>query len=132
MKKIAILGSTGSIGSNTLKVIESYPEEYKVLALTAGRNIGLLMKQILQFQPMVVAVSEEGLADILRDRLRGRSKTEVLAGVEGFITLAALEDVDTVISAMSGAAGLIPTYAAIEAGKDIALANKETLVMAGA
>jgi 1-deoxy-D-xylulose-5-phosphate reductoisomerase len=131
MKKIAILGSTGSIGSNALKVIESNPEEYKVLALTAGRNIGLLMKQIFQFQPMVVAVSEEGLADILRDRLRGHSKTEVLAGVEGFIKLAALKDVDIVISAMSGAAGLIPTYAAIEAGKDIALANKETMVMAG-
>jgi 1-deoxy-D-xylulose-5-phosphate reductoisomerase len=131
MKKIAILGSTGSIGSNALKVIESNPEEYRVLALTAGRNIGLLMKQIFQFQPMVVAVSEDGLADILRDRLRGHSKTEVLAGVEGFIKLAALKDVDIVISAMSGAAGLIPTYAAIEAGKDIALANKETMVMAG-
>jgi 1-deoxy-D-xylulose-5-phosphate reductoisomerase len=131
MKKISILGSTGSIGSNALKVIESNPEEYKVLALTAGRNIGLLMKQILQFQPIVVAVSEEGLADILRDRLRGHSKTEVLAGVEGFIKSAALKDVDIVISAMSGAAGLIPTYAAIEAGKDIALANKETMVMAG-
>ena len=131
MKKIAILGSTGSIGSNALKVIESNPEEYKVLALTAGRNIGLLMKQIFQFQPIAVAVSEEGLADILRDRLKGHSKTEILAGVEGFIKLAALEEVDTVISAMSGAAGLIPTYAAIEAGKDIALANKETMVMAG-
>jgi len=131
MKKIAILGSTGSIGSNALKVIESNPEEYKVLALTAGRNIGLLMKQIFQFQPSAVAVSEEGLADILRDRLIGHSKTEVLFGVEGLIKLAALKEVDTVISAMSGAAGLIPTYAAIEAGKDIALANKETMVMAG-
>jgi 1-deoxy-D-xylulose-5-phosphate reductoisomerase len=131
MKKIAILGSTGSIGSNALKIIESNPEEYKVLALTAGRNIGLLMKQIIQFQPIAVAVSEGSLADILRDRLRGYSKTEVLAGVEGFVQLAALEEVDTVISAMSGSAGLIPTYAAIEAGKDIALANKETMVMAG-
>jgi 1-deoxy-D-xylulose-5-phosphate reductoisomerase len=131
MKKIAILGSTGSIGSNALKVIESNPEEYKVLALTAGRNIELLMEQIFRFQPMAVAVAEERLADILRDRLRGRSKTEVLAGVEGFIKLAALEEVEIVISAISGAAGLIPTYAAIEAGKDIALANKETMVMAG-
>jgi len=131
MKKIAILGSTGSIGSTALKIIESNPEEYKVLALTAGRNIGLLMKQIIQFQPIAVAVSEGSLADILRDRLRGYSKTEVLAGVEGFVQLAALEEVDTVISAMSGSAGLIPTYAAIEAGKDIALANKETMVMAG-
>jgi 1-deoxy-D-xylulose-5-phosphate reductoisomerase len=131
MKKITILGSTGSIGSSALKIIESNPEEYKVLALTAGRNIGLLMKQIIQFQPIAVAVSEGSLADILRDRLRGYSKTEVLAGVEGFVQLAALEEVDTVISAMSGSAGLIPTYAAIEAGKDIALANKETMVMAG-
>jgi 1-deoxy-D-xylulose-5-phosphate reductoisomerase len=131
MKKITILGSTGSIGSNALKVIESNPEEYEVLALTAGRNIGLLMKQIMQFQPVAVAVSEESLADILREGLKGHSKTEVLAGVEGFVQLATLEEVDTVISAMSGAAGLIPTYAAIEAGKDIALANKETMVMAG-
>jgi len=131
MKKITILGSTGSIGSNALRVIESNPEEYKVLALTAGRNIGLLMKQIMQFQPVAVAVSEGSLADILRERLRGHSKTEVLSGVEGFVQLAALEEVDTVISAMSGTAGLIPTYAAIEAGKDIALANKETMVMAG-
>jgi 1-deoxy-D-xylulose-5-phosphate reductoisomerase len=131
MKKIAILGSTGSIGSNVLKVIESNPEEYKVLALTAGRNIGLLMKQIIQFQPVAVAVSEWRLANLLREKLRGHSKTEVLAGVEGFVQLAALEEVDMVISAMSGSAGLIPTYAAIEAGKDIALANKETMVMAG-
>jgi 1-deoxy-D-xylulose-5-phosphate reductoisomerase len=131
MKKIAILGSTGSIGTNALKVIGSNPEEYEVLALTAGRNIGLLMKQIIQFQPVAAAVSEESLADILREGLKGHSKTEVLSGMEAFTQLVTLEEVDTVISAMSGASGLIPTYAAIEAGKDIALANKETMVMAG-
>jgi len=131
MKKIAILGSTGSIGSNALKVIESNPEDYEVLALAAGRNIELLMKQIMQFQPVAVAVSEGRLAYTLRERLRGHSKTEVLTGEEGLVQLASLEEVDTVISAMSGAVGLIPTYAAIDHGKDIALANKETMVMAG-
>ena len=81
--------------------------------------------------PVGVAVLEEGLADILRTRLDKNSATEVLFGTEGFVHLATLEEVDTVVSAMTGAAGLVPTYAAIEAGKNIALANKETLVMAG-
>jgi 1-deoxy-D-xylulose-5-phosphate reductoisomerase len=131
MKKIAILGSTGSIGSNSLRVIEANPEEYRVVALAAGRNLPLLMEQIKQFEPLAVAVSKEVMANTLREKLGGNSKTEVLAGSEGYIKLATLEEVDTVISAMSGAVGLIPTYAAIEAGKDIALANKETMVMAG-
>ena len=81
MKKITVLGSTGSIGSNALKVIEAKPEEYKVLALAAGRNVELLMNQIERFQPIVVAISEEGLANTLRGRLKGHSKTEVLSGL---------------------------------------------------
>ncbi len=131
MKKITILGSTGSIGLNALEVIERSPEKYRAIALTAGRNVDLLTKQIGQFRPVGVAVLEEGLADILRTRLGKNAATEVFFGTEGYVHLATLEEVDTVISAMTGAAGLVPTYAAIEAGKNIALANKETLVMAG-
>jgi len=131
MKRITVLGSTGSIGLNALEVIERSPEKYRAIALTAGRNVDLLEKQIEQFRPIGVAVLEEDLADTLRTRLDKNAATEVLSGTEGFVHLATLEQVDTVISAMTGAAGLVPTYAAIEAGKNIALANKETLVMAG-
>jgi 1-deoxy-D-xylulose-5-phosphate reductoisomerase len=131
MKNIAILGSTGSIGTSALKVIETNPEKYSVLALTAGNNIELLFEQISRFRPKVVAVSEESLAKKLRDRLSGKYETEVLFGIEGFIQIASLSDADTVVSAMSGAAGLVPTYEAIKSGKEIALANKETMVMAG-
>ena len=131
MKKITVLGSTGSIGLNSLKVIESNPDKYKIIALTAGRNIDLLLQQIEKFRPLGVSTLEEGLADILRGRLKKNSGTEVFSGTEGFIHLATLKEVDTVISAMTGAAGLVPTYEAIKAGKDIALANKETIVMAG-
>jgi 1-deoxy-D-xylulose-5-phosphate reductoisomerase len=131
MKNISVMGSTGSIGINALKVIESRPEEYRIVGLAAGRNIDLLLKQILRFQPAVAAVSEGVLATSLKEKLKGRSKTEILSGSEGFGTVASLEEADTVISAISGAAGLVPTYRAVEAGKNIALANKETIVMAG-
>jgi 1-deoxy-D-xylulose-5-phosphate reductoisomerase len=131
MKNISVMGSTGSIGLNALKVIESRPEEYRIVALAAGRNIDLLMKQILRFQPAVAAVSEGVLVTSLKEKLKGRSKTEILSGSEGFREVASLEEADTVISAISGAAGLVPTYRAVEAGKNIALANKETMVMAG-
>jgi 1-deoxy-D-xylulose-5-phosphate reductoisomerase len=131
MKKIAILGSTGSIGLNALEVIARSPDHYSAIALTAGRNVELLTTQIEKFRPVGVAVLEEDLAEILRARLDKTYPTEVLSGTEGFVHLATLQEVDTVVSAMTGAAGLVPTYAAIEAGKDIALANKETLVMAG-
>ena len=131
MKKIAVLGSTGSIGLNALEVIARSPENYSAVALTAGRNVDLLTKQIEQFRPMGAAVLEEHLAEILRARLDETCPTEVFSGTEGFVHLATLKEVDTVVSAMTGAAGLVPTYAAVEAGKNIALANKETLVMAG-
>jgi 1-deoxy-D-xylulose-5-phosphate reductoisomerase len=131
MKKIAILGSTGSIGLNTLEVIARSPEDYSAIALTAGRNVDLLTKQIEKFRPACAAVLEEDLAEILKARLDKSYDTEVFSGTEGFVHLATLQEVDTVVSAMTGAAGLLPTYAAIEAGKNIALANKETLVMAG-
>ncbi len=130
MKNITILGSTGSIGLKSLKVIESNPEKYRVVALAAGRNIDLLMEQAKKFHPIAVAAIEKDLEDLLRDRLKN-SGTEVFSGREGFIHLATLKQADTVISAMTGAAGLVPTYEAIKTGKDIALANKETMVMAG-
>lgn len=131
MKRITLLGSTGSIGTSALKVIKANPGEYRVVALAAGNNIDLLYEQIITFQPVAAAVSREDLANTVRDRLKGNSKTEILFGAEGFSRLAALDEADTVISAMSGASGLVPTYEAISAGKGIALANKETMVMAG-
>lgn len=131
MKNISILGSTGSIGLNALKVVESHPEEYRVIALAAGRNVDLLVRQIERFHPLAVATLEKETADVVRARLKSNSGPDVFHGTEGFRNLATLEEVDTVVSAMSGAAGLVPTYAAIEAGKHIALANKETMVMAG-
>ena len=131
MKNITLLGSTGSIGTNALKLIEANQDKYRVIALSAGKNIDLLEEQVQRFRPKVVALLEEGLAEALRRRLSGDIKTEVLSGRDGFVSLASLNEVDTVISAMTGAAGLIPTYAAVEAGKYIALANKETMVTAG-
>ena len=131
MKNITLLGSTGSIGRNALKIIKQNPEEYRIIALSAGRNIDLLLRQIDEFRPKAVSVLDEDLASTLRTRLKGNAGIEVYSGIEGFKRMATLEEVDTVISAMTGAAGLAPTYAAIKAGKDIALANKEAMVMAG-
>jgi 1-deoxy-D-xylulose-5-phosphate reductoisomerase len=131
MKKIAILGSTGSIGVNALKVIRANPEKYEATALAAGRNIDLLLKQIEGFRPVAVSVLDEDLGSELKNRLGGNKGPKVFYGNEGFVRLATLDQIDTVISAMTGAAGLLPTYEAIKAGKDIALANKETMVMAG-
>lgn len=130
MKKIAVLGSTGSIGLNSLKVIELNPEKYKVVALAAGKNIDLLLQQIEKFRPAAVSVLDEDLAERLKARLKAGGP-DVFFGEDGFVRVSTLNSADTVISAMSGAAGLVPTYAAIRAGKDIALANKETIVMAG-
>jgi len=131
MKNIALLGATGSIGVCALEVARAHPEEYKIVALSAGRNGDLLLDQIEIFRPAAVAVLSDSVAAAVRSRLPADNAPEVFVGVEGFVRLATLEGVDTVVSAMTGAAGLVPTYAAIKAGKDIALANKETMVMAG-
>jgi 1-deoxy-D-xylulose-5-phosphate reductoisomerase len=131
MKNIAIIGSTGSIGVNALKVVEANPDRYRVVTLAAGKNIDLLLKQIEQFRPVGAAVRDDVLAEDLRGRFKDRLGTQIFVGAEGIVHAATLGEVDTVISAISGAAGLAPTYAAIEAGKNIALANKETMVMAG-
>jgi 1-deoxy-D-xylulose-5-phosphate reductoisomerase len=125
------LGSTGSIGVNALKVARAHPERYRILALSAGKNIVLLKKQIETFKPKAVAVLNESLAMDLKKTLTGSNLPEILFGPEGFKHLATMDEIDTVISAITGAAGLMPTYEGIRAGKEIALANKETMVMAG-
>jgi 1-deoxy-D-xylulose-5-phosphate reductoisomerase len=131
MKKIAILGSTGSIGVTALKVIQASPEKYRIIALGAGKNLELLIKQIERVRPKAVAVLDESLASDLNSRLGKNTRPEVFFGTDGFKHLVTLDEVDTIISSMTGAAGLQPTYEAIKAGKHIALANKETIVMAG-
>lgn len=132
MKNITLLGSTGSIGVNALKVIDAHSDKYRCIGLAAGRNIQLCLEQIAHFQPKAVCVIDENLAVELKNQLADKSNPEVFFGPEGFLHLATLKEIDTVISAMTGAAGLLPTYEAVKAGKNIALANKETMVMAGA
>lgn len=131
MKNITLLGSTGSIGVNALKVLERYPDQFRVVAMGAGRNIERLATQIERFHPSTVAVQDAETAYKLRELFRQKQACKVLWGKEGFSELATLEETDTVISAMMGAAGLLPTFSAISAGKNVALANKETMVMAG-
>lgn len=130
MKKLAILGSTGSIGQSTLSVVEKFPDRFEVVALAAGNNIDLLEKQVRQFKPAFVAVAGEKAAEALRNRCSDM-KVRILSGIEGMIQVAAADEADTTVSAIVGTAGLVPTMAAIRAGKDIALANKEVLVTAG-
>jgi 1-deoxy-D-xylulose-5-phosphate reductoisomerase len=130
-KKITILGSTGSIGRNVLKIAAGFPEHFSVVALTAGRNIELLRQQIEAFSPRLVSVAEEEGAAELKTLLPPGCRTEIIWGQAGNEQVASLQEADMVVSAIVGAAGLLPTLAAIRSGKDIALANKETLVMAG-
>ena len=129
MKGISILGSTGSIGSNTLRVIDRFPDRFRVVGLAAGRRIDELSEQIARYQPTVVSVATEELAAELRS---GFPNLTVYSGVDGLSEIATARDADFVMSATVGAVGLVPTLAAIEAGKTVGLANKETLVMAGA
>ncbi|MDO9529462.1 MAG: 1-deoxy-D-xylulose-5-phosphate reductoisomerase [Syntrophales bacterium] len=131
MKNISILGSTGSIGVNTLDVIGSNPSIFKVVALSAGSNITLLKKQIEKFRPKVVSVIDDNYACLLKEMLDFPSRIKVLCGVDGYREIASVKEADMVVSAIVGAAGLLPTMEAIYAGKNIALANKETMVMAG-
>jgi 1-deoxy-D-xylulose-5-phosphate reductoisomerase len=130
MKNLSILGSTGSIGVSTLDIVAAHPDRFRVISLTAGNNLALLLEQIRRFAPLLVAVLTEEDGARLRTAL-GPSGPQIVTGVEGLITCATHEQVRMVVSAIVGAAGLIPTFAAIDAGKDIALANKETLVTAG-
>ena len=131
MKRLSILGSTGSIGCNVLNIVEMFPQEFTVQALAAKSNVVLLARQIKQFRPMLAVVFDEKRARELRDLIGSEVDIEILFGETGYQTAATLGSVDMTVTAMVGAAGLMPTLAAIEAGKTIALANKETLVMAG-
>lgn len=131
MKRISLLGSTGSIGVSTLDVVASHPDEFAVTALAAGRNITLLQDQIKRFRPAIAAVADEEDARTLRRLLGPNTATAVFSEPGGYREAAAAAGADIVVSAIAGAAGLLPTLDAIEAGKTIALANKETLVMAG-
>jgi 1-deoxy-D-xylulose-5-phosphate reductoisomerase len=130
MKKLTILGSTGSIGVSTLEVVAAQPDMFRVVALTAGANLDLLKQQIETFSPELVSVLTEESAQKLKRMLPGK-KPEILHGVEGMIAAATATETTMVVAAIVGAAGLVPTAAAILAGKDVALANKETLVTAG-
>jgi len=130
MKRLAVLGSTGSIGVNTLDIVRQFPGKFKVIGLSAGFNIQLIREQILQVQPKVVSVHNEELSDRLRKEIPSGS-VEIVHGVEGLIRVATHPEVDQVVSALVGAVGLIPTLSAVRSRKAVALANKETLVMAG-
>jgi 1-deoxy-D-xylulose-5-phosphate reductoisomerase len=128
---ISILGSTGSIGTNTLKVVERFPDRFRVVGLGAGRQTDRLLEQIERHRPRVVSLSADAPAE---DRARIRSQfpeVQVLQGIEGMVEVATHPECDFVMSATVGAVGLVPTLRAIEAGKNVGLANKETLVMAG-
>ncbi len=130
MKTIIILGSTGSIGTNTLDIVQRFPDEFQVVGLTAGGNIEKLEEQIRAFKPTAVAVSTESSAALLRQRCADLT-VDVLHGEAGIAQVAAMPGAELVISAIVGGAGLVPTLAAIRSGKHIALANKEPMVMAG-
>lgn len=133
MKHIAILGSTGSIGQSTLSIIESFPDRFAVASLAAGRNVDVAFEQCVRWRPSVVSMSTEELASTLAVRLKAAdvSGIEVVHGTEGTVRVATLPEVDFVVSAIVGVAGLEATYAAVEAGKAIGLANKEAMVAAG-
>lgn len=133
MKKLAILGSTGSIGTSTLSICESFPDRYLPISLSAGQNLETALAQCLRWRPQVISLATEELASELQKRLvaSGVTGIEVVYGTEGTVRVATLPEVDFVVSAIVGVAGLDATYAAIKAGKTIGLANKECLVAAG-
>ncbi|HEX6494345.1 MAG TPA: 1-deoxy-D-xylulose-5-phosphate reductoisomerase [Acidobacteriaceae bacterium] len=133
MKHIAILGSTGSIGTSTLSVIASYPERYRVASLVAGRNVDLAFQQCVRWRPPMASMATPELAEQLAVRLRssGIADIDIVFGTEGSVRAATLKEVDLVVSAIVGVAGLEATYAAVMAGKPVGLANKECMVAAG-
>lgn len=131
MKRIALLGSTGSIGMNVLEVVRQFPDQYSIASLAAGRNIALLKEQVLEFQPELISVLDEAGARELRHCLPVQFHDRIVYGSEGNQEVASFPACDVAVSAIVGAAGLLPTLAAIRSGKPVGLANKETLVMAG-
>jgi len=131
VKNISLLGSTGSVGRSTLEVVAQHPDEFRVVALAAGANIELLAEQIRQFQPELVSVGSKEAADNLRELLRNEAQLEIVYGEEGLLQVACHPSAQFVMTAIVGSVGIAPTLGAIEAGKTIGLANKETLVSAG-
>ncbi len=129
MKSLSLLGSTGSIGTQTLDIAAQYPDQFRIVGLAAGRNVELLAQQVRQFRPMLVAVSDAEKLPELKAAIADLSpQPTLLAGQEGVIEVARCAEADVVVTGIVGCAGLLPTIAAIKAGKDIALANKETLI----
>ncbi|MEJ2134974.1 MAG: 1-deoxy-D-xylulose-5-phosphate reductoisomerase, partial [Desulfofustis sp.] len=131
MKNLSLLGSTGSIGINVLNIVRQFPDRFQILGLAAGRNVKLLSDQVLEFKPKLISVLNEDYAEQLAALLPSEFAEKIVWGTEGNVEVAALSEVGMTICAVVGAAGLLPTIGAIEAGKDIGLANKETLVVAG-
>src|SRR5260370_28699527 len=135
MKRIAILGSTGSIGRSTLSVVESYPDRFRVSTLAAGNNAELAFEQAVRWRPRVVSLADEAAAHELQTRLRqagsGEGNVEVVHGAAGTVRVATHPEVDFVVSAIGGVSGLEATYEAVRAGKTVGLANKECMVPAG-
>ncbi|HET8635697.1 MAG TPA: 1-deoxy-D-xylulose-5-phosphate reductoisomerase [Acidobacteriaceae bacterium] len=133
MKQIAILGSTGSIGQNTLDIIRRYPDRFRVASLAAGRNVDAALEQCVEWRPRIMSLATEELAASLAQRLRaaGVTGTEVVYGTPGTVQVSTTPEADFVVSAIVGVAGLEATYAAVQAGKTVGLANKEAMVAAG-
>jgi 1-deoxy-D-xylulose-5-phosphate reductoisomerase len=133
MKRISILGSTGSIGRSTLTVVETYPERFEVIALAAGRNIDAAFEQARRWKPQLLSVADEQDAETLRTQLRkaGLAEVSIVHGSAGSVQVATHPEADFVVSAIVGVAGLEATYEAVRAGKTVGLANKECLVAAG-
>ncbi len=131
MKHISILGSTGSIGKSTLDVVETHKDAFKVVSLAANKDVDTLEHQIRKFQPRLAALKDLDAANRLRERLRDYEGTEVLSGDDGILAVATVDEAEQVLDGMGGSAGLLPTLAAIHAGKDIAFVNKEVMVMCG-
>ena len=133
MKRIAILGSTGSIGQSTLSIVESYPDRFKVATLAAGNNVAMALEQAIRWKPRVISLARESDANVLREKLQKArvEGIEVVHGTEGTVRVSTHPDVDFVVSAIVGVAGLKATYEAVRAGKQVGLANKECLVVAG-
>lgn len=132
MKAITLLGSTGSIGTQTLDIVAQYPDQFRIVGLAAGRNVTLLAKQIRQFRPEIVAISDVDKLPELKEAIADLDPQPILLpGETGIVEVAKYGDAQAVVTGIVGCAGLLPTIAAIEAGKDIALANKETLIAGG-
>ncbi|WP_008319237.1 1-deoxy-D-xylulose-5-phosphate reductoisomerase [Leptolyngbya sp. PCC 6406] len=132
MKAITLLGSTGSIGTQTLDIVQSHPDQFRLVGIAAGRNVALLAQQVRQFRPEIVAIRDERCLEDLRAAIADLDpQPQIVAGEVGIVEVARYGDAEAVVTGIVGCAGLLPTLAAIEAGKDIALANKETLIAGG-